>query len=62
MDANALGTDLRGDITDRSFERGLCNPHHIIVLHDHLAAVIGHREQGAAILHQRLCEMRHAHE
>lgn len=55
-------TEFGRNVADRRFKRGLGHPHHVVVLHDHLAAVIGHREHRAAVLHQRLGEMRHPHE
>ena len=62
VDANALRAELGRDVADRAFERRLGDAHDVVVLHHHLAAVIGHREQRAALAHQRLGQMRHADE
>src|SRR5215216_6586775 len=40
----------------------LVDAHDVVILYDHLAAVISHREQRPALFHQRLGEMRHADE
>ena len=55
-------TEFGGDVADGGLERGLRHAHDIVVLHHHLAAVIGHGEHGAAILHQRFGQMRHPQE
>src|SRR6516165_6362855 len=47
---------------DRAFERRLGDAHDVVVLHDHLAAVIRHREERPAFAHQRLRQVRHANE
>ena len=57
-----LGPSLGGHVARGRLQRGFHWPHHIVVLYDHLGAVVGHREQRAAILHQRLGELGHAHE
>ena len=44
----------------RTFQRSLGNTHNVVVLNDHLAAIIGHGEERSAFAHQRLGEMRHA--
>src|SRR5271163_3190992 len=62
MDANALGAQFGGDVTHGTFQRRFGDAHDVVVLHHHLAAVIGHREQRAALAHQRLGEVRHADE
>src|SRR5262249_15159654 len=57
-----FGPSSAADIADRAFERRLGDAHDVIVLNDHLAAVVGHREERAAFAHQRLRQMRHANE
>src|SRR6478735_3608701 len=49
-------------LADRALKRCLGHAHDVVVLHHHLAAIIGHREERAALAHQRLSEMRHANE
>lgn len=58
--ADALRAELSRYIADRALKRCLGHAHDVVVLHHHLAAVIGHREERAALAHQRLSEMRHA--
>src|SRR5881392_3721796 len=60
--ADALGSKLRCNITHRALKRRFGNAHDVVVLHDHLAAVIGYRKERPALAHQRLCQMRHADE
>ena len=62
MNADALGPELGGHVAHRAFQRRLGDAHDVVVLHDHLAAVVAHGEERAAVLHQRLGEMRHADE
>ena len=46
----------------RAFQRGLGNAHDVVVLHDRSAAVIRHRKEGSAFLHQWLGQMSHPKE
>ena len=62
MHANPLRSKLGGEVTNGAFQRGFGNAHNIVVLHDHLTAVIGHREERATFAHQWLGEMRHTNE
>ena len=62
VDADALRPELGGEVADGGLERGLGDAHDVVVLHHLLGAVIGHGEERAAVLHQRLGEMRHADE
>ena len=62
MDADALGPELVGEVPHRRFQRGLDRAHQIIVRDNLLGAVVAHRDQHAALGHQRLGELRHAHE
>ena len=51
--ADAFGSKLGGKVAHGALERGLGNAHNVVVLHDHLAAVISHRKERAALAHQR---------
>ena len=62
MNADALGTQFRGNVANGCFKRRLRYAHHIVILDHHLATVIGHGEHGSAILHQWLGQMGHSHE
>src|ERR1043165_2943436 len=62
MHADALGAELGRDVANGGFERRFGDAHDVVVLHHHLAAVIGHGEQRAAFAHQRLRQVRHADE
>src|SRR6516162_5385960 len=54
-----LGPLSTRDIAHRAFERRLGDTHDVVILHHHLAAVVRHREQRAAVRHQRFGEIRH---
>ena len=49
-----LAEEVGGEIADRGFEGGLGNPHYVVVGHPFLGAVIGEREQRAAVRHHPL--------
>ena len=57
-----LGPELGRQVASRALQRRLDRPHHVVVLHHHLRAVVGHGEQRAAVGHQRLGQLRHADE
>ena len=48
-----LRTEVDREIAHRGFQRRLGRPHGVVVRHRAVAAVIGEREHGAAIRHQR---------
>src|SRR6476661_1392923 len=50
---------LGGDVAHRTLQRRLGYAHDVVILDDHLAAVKGHGEKRAALLHQRLGQMGH---
>src|SRR5215471_11310140 len=45
VDADALGTYLGRNITHSAFKGSLRDAHDIVVLDDHLTAIIGHRKK-----------------
>ena len=56
VDANVLGTEIRGEIAHRRFERGLRDAHHVVVREHAIAAEERQRQHAAAAArrHQRL--------
>ena len=60
--ADAFRSKLGGEVANGALERGLGYAHDVVVLHDHLAAVVGHREERAAFAHQRFGQVSHADE
>src|SRR5262249_4691086 len=52
--ADALRAEFGGGIAHRTLERRLGGAHDVVVLHHHLAAVLGHREGGDALPHHGL--------
>ena len=52
VDADVLAAEIGGEIAHRGFERRLGDAHHVVVRHPFLGAVIGEREQRAALRHQ----------
>ena len=62
MHADTLRADFGREIADGALQRGFCHTHNVVVFNNHLTAVIGHREQGASILHQWLGQTGHSYE
>jgi len=62
MHADSLAAQLVRQVTAARFESGLHRPHHVVARHDLVGAVVTHREQRSAVLHQWGGEPRHAHE
>src|SRR5262249_39675160 len=62
VDANSLWAKFGRHVADCAFQRRLGDAHDVVVFHDHLPAVIGHREQRSAPAYQRLGKMSHANE
>src|SRR5205809_577591 len=59
MYANTLRPEFGSHVSNCAFERRLGYSHDVVVLDDHLAAVIGHRKKSAAAAHQRLGQASH---
>src|SRR5208283_1160295 len=62
MNPDALGAELGGEIAARRFKRRLDGSHQVVVLDHAVRAIEAHREERAALLHQRLGETGHANE
>ena len=54
VDPDRALAEISGEIAHARFERGLGHAHHVVMRHHLLGAVIGQRQQRAAVLHQRL--------
>ena len=53
VDADVVLAQILGDVLHRGFKRRLGQPHHVVMRHHLFRAVIGQRQQGAAIGHHR---------
>jgi hypothetical protein len=62
VDPDALGTKLSREIAHRAFKSRLHRTHEVVILNDHLRAVIGHGRESTPLLHQGLGELGHADE
>src|SRR5262249_16416689 len=62
VNPDALWAQFSSHVAHGTLQRGFGPPHDVVVFYTHLAAVVAHREQRPAILHQRLGEMSHANE
>src|SRR5271157_1941467 len=62
MNADAFRPKLRGDVSDRSLQRGFDGTHEIVVFDDLFRTVEGDREQASASRHEGLGQARHANE
>ena len=51
--ADFFRAEIVGKITRAGFETGLGHAHHVVMRHDFFRAVIGHRDDAAAVGHQR---------
>ena len=60
MDANPFWPELGRQVAHRALQSGLGYAHDIVILHHHLAAVISHGEERAALAHERLGKVGHA--
>src|SRR5215469_18275986 len=53
IDANFLFPEITGQITHRALEGGLGYGHDVVFRDDSFGAVIGHRDDGTAVFHER---------
>ena len=62
VDADAAWSQFIGQVAAGSFEGCLHRPHHVVIRHDPVGAVVAHGEHGAAFRHQRRGEPGHTDE
>ena len=62
VDADLLGAEIGGEIANRHLQRRLGDAHDVVVRNPFLAAVVGQRQQRAAVRHHLLGALSDGHE